>query len=253
MLLFLLFLLPIILFLCLIWAVYYPPTLLIQYFQQQWPDVLWHASTTDKIIALTIDDGPSAYTAEIQTILKANNATATFFVIGSHVLKMKSEGPQILQELVRDGNELGNHAMFDEASYKLSSDELVCQISACDELTHNAQMGALADHPRTVAGDCNFPKYFRPGHGWYTQNMRNIVRTMGYRLVLGDIYPHDPFISFPSINAAHILRMARPGGIIICHDGRSWTLSMLKEVLPELNRRGYKVVNVTELLQYASS
>jgi peptidoglycan/xylan/chitin deacetylase (PgdA/CDA1 family) len=43
--------------------------------------------------------------------------------------------------------------------------------------------------------------------------------------------------------------MLQPGGIIICHDRRSWTVPMLQKVLPEMRRRGYHVVTVTELLK----
>src|SRR5436305_794168 len=68
-----------------LYLVYKPPNLLIRYFQYRWPDVLWRISTSSKIIALTIDDGPSQYTNEIMEILKSNEATATFFMIGSQI------------------------------------------------------------------------------------------------------------------------------------------------------------------------
>ncbi|EED19853.1 polysaccharide deacetylase (NodB), putative [Talaromyces stipitatus ATCC 10500] len=214
------------------------------------PDVLWQVSTPEKVIALTIDDGPSIYTAEILEILEANHATATFFIIGSHVSKLKDDRDKILQGLIRGGNELGNHGMYDEPACRLPDDELVSQINAVDKVIQNAYEAV-----NTVPMDSNntLPRYYRPGSGWYTTRMRNIVSRLRYKLVLGDVYPHDPQIPFAKVNAAHILRMARPGGIIICHDGRPWTLPMLRSVLPELKRRGYKVVHVTELLRYADS
>lgn len=248
----LLLLLLLLVLLFLVYIVYYPPFSIIQYFQRRWPDVLWHVSTSEKMIALTIDDGPSAYTAEILEILKANDATATFFIIGSHVSNMKDEGDEILQELIRGGNELGNHAMYDEPAYKLPDDELVSQINKVDEINRRAYE-AVNGVPTSVEDDTTFPRYYRPGSGWYTTRMRNIVNRLRYKLVIGGVYPHDPQIPFAKVNAAHILRMARPGGIIICHDGRPWTLPMLRAVLPELKRRGYRIVKVTELLQYASS
>lgn len=252
MLLLLLLLLLLILLLFLLHAIYYPPFWIVRYFQRRWPDVLWHVSTSEKVIALTIDDGPSVYTAEILEILKTNDATATFFIIGSHVLNMKDEGDKILQELIRSGNELGNHAMYDEPAYKLPDDELGLQINQVDEIIRKAYE-AVKGVPRTVKDDNEFPRYYRPGHGWYNTKMRNIVSRLRYKLVIGDVYPHDPQIPFAKVNAAHILRMARPGGIIICHDGRPWTLPMLRNVLPELRRRGYRIVNVTESLKYARS
>src|SRR5689334_20678480 len=71
--------------LLLLYVIYKPPTFLIRYFQRRWPDVLWRISIPSKVIALTIDDGPSEYTDEIMRILEANGATATFFIIGSQI------------------------------------------------------------------------------------------------------------------------------------------------------------------------
>lgn len=94
------------------WFIYKPPIFLVRYFQHRWPDVLWRVSTSSKIIALTIDDGPSEYTNEILEILKSNRANATFFIIGSQVAGRE----ETLQELVRNGNELGNHGIFSRSS-----------------------------------------------------------------------------------------------------------------------------------------
>ncbi len=93
--------------------------------------------------------------------------------------------------------------------------------------------------------------YFRPASGFFSDRMRVLVDRLGFRLVLGSIYPHDAQISYWWLNAAHILSMLQPGGIIICHDRRSWTLPMLRKVLPEAKRRGYRLVTVTELLREA--
>jgi len=87
------------------WLIYKPPGIIQRYVQHRWPDVLWRVSTSSKVVALTIDDGPSKYTEEIMQVLKSNNATATFFIIGSQI-----EGhEETLQDLIRNRNELGNH------------------------------------------------------------------------------------------------------------------------------------------------
>jgi peptidoglycan/xylan/chitin deacetylase (PgdA/CDA1 family) len=223
-----------------IYFVYKPPAFLIRYFQHRWPDVLWHGSTTQKLIALTIDDGPSQHTKEILEVLEANDATATFFIIGSQV----DGNEETLQDIIRGNNELANHAMHDEPSRSLSNAELVKQIKAVE--------GKLSKAYNTVGVESP-PKYFRPGSGFFSDRMRETVASLGYRLVLGNIYPHDPQIPFWRVNANHILSMLRPGGIIICHDRRSWTAPMLRKVLPEMKRRGYRVVTVTELLEEGKS
>lgn len=220
--------------------IYKPPSLLVRYFQHRWPDVLWRVSTSSKVVALTVDDGPSEYTKEIMQILHSNGATATFFIIGSQVAGHE----QTLQDLIRNGNELGNHAMHDEPSRSLSDAVLIEQIQSVEKMLHAAYAAIDAGNP---------PKYFRPGSGFFSARMREILRKLDYRLVLGSIYPHDPQIPFWRINASHILSRLRPGGIIICHDRRSWTAPMLRKVLPEIRRKGYRIVTVTELLREATT
>ena len=218
--------------------IYKPPAYLIRYFQWRWPDVLWRISTSSKVVALTIDDGPSEYTDEIMQILKSNGATATFFIIGSQVPGHE----KTLEALIRNGNELGNHAMHDEPSRSLSDAVLGDQIRSVGEVLQQAYTSVDAEHP---------PQYFRPGSGFFSGRMRKMLGRMGYRLVLGSIYPHDPQIPSWRVNAAHILSMLQPGGIIICHDRRSWTAPMLRSVLPEIRRKGYRTITVTQLLKEA--
>ena len=218
------------------YLIYKPPAFLLRYLQHRWPDVLWRVPTSSKVIALTIDDGPSEYTKEIMQILNSNGATATFFIIGSQVVGHE----ETLQDLIRNGNELGNHAMHDEPSRSLSDATLIDQIQSVEEMLLEAYVAVDAEPP---------PKYFRPGSGFFSGRMRQTLGRLGYRLVLGSIYPHDPQIPFWRINASHVLSMLRPGGIIICHDRRSWTAPMLQKALPEIRRNGYRIVTVTELLR----
>jgi peptidoglycan/xylan/chitin deacetylase (PgdA/CDA1 family) len=218
-----------------LYFVYKPPAFIIRYFQRRWPDVLWAVETNQKVVALTIDDAPSQYTKDILQILADNDAKATFFVIGSQA----QENQPMLEEIIRGGNELGNHAMHDEPSRSLSDTTLTEEIHQVEVLINKAY---------AIAGVKSAPRYFRPGSGLFSNRMRELMKRLGYQLVLGSIYPHDPQISMWKWNADHILSMLRPGGIIICHDRRSWTLPMLRQVIPEIKRRGYSIVTVTGLL-----
>lgn len=219
-----------------IYIVYKPPNALIRYFQHHWPDVLWYVPTTKKIVALTIDDAPSEYTEEIMDILKANNASATFFVIGSQASGREST----LRHMVQNQFELGNHAMRDEPSRSLSDAELAKQISSVQSRITAAYDSVNIPQPKA--------RFFRPGSGFFSTRMRDLMKKIGYVIVLGGIYPHDPQIPYSNVNARHVLSMVRPGGIIICHDRRPWTAPMLRTVLPELKNRGYQVVTLSELV-----
>lgn len=220
------------------YIVYKPPSILIRYLQYRWPDVLWHVPTSSKLIALTIDDAPSEQTGDILQVLQEYNATATFFVIGSQVAGREA----ILQEILLGGHELGNHAMYDEPSRGLSEALLESQISDVQTWIDDAYHAIGRKVPS---------HYFRPGSGFFNSKMRTLVKQLGYRLVLGSIYPHDPQIQYAWVNARHISSMARGGGIIICHDRRRWTAPMLRKVLPKLQKRGYRVVTISRLLEEA--
>ncbi|CAG9971340.1 unnamed protein product [Clonostachys byssicola] len=219
-----------------IWCIYKPPPYLISYLRHKFPDVLFEVSTTQKIIALSIDDAPSSDSDDILQVLRENDAHATFFVIG-----VQADGRHdILRKMIRSGHELANHAMRDEPSKSLTNADLEKQANEVkDKLTEVY-----------TAEDMILPNnYFRPGSGFFNRRMRDLLGNRGFRIVLGSIYPHDPQLPYPKLNARHILSMAHPGAIIICHDRREWTAPMLRIVLPELKRQGYEIVTITDLVK----
>ncbi|KAL2862366.1 chitin deacetylase CDA4 [Aspergillus lucknowensis] len=249
------------------YLIYKPPYLLVSYFAHRYPDILWHVPHLkpgiSPIVALTIDDAPTEFTPEILRLLKENDAHATFFLIGDHIPGRES----VMRDAVNDGHELGNHAMFDEPSKDLSDEELAAQIQAVQSRIQRiyAMAGHQAEAHDQVKLDAaeqdslygsvtaGTAGYFRPGSGLFTDRMRALVQRLGFKLVLGSVYPHDPQISMPWVNAAHVLSMVRSGSIIIVHDRRPWTVPMLKIVLPELKRRGYRIGTISELLKEGAS
>ncbi|KAK4503931.1 hypothetical protein PRZ48_004846 [Zasmidium cellare] len=218
-----------------LYTIYKPPKFVIGYFQNRFPEVLFQVHTDKKIVALTIDDTPSIYTNQILDILKENAASATFFVIGGQV----SGNEHVLTDIVKAGSELGNHAMHDEPSVSLPSATLDSEINEVDRLINNAY---------NDAGRQRQNHFFRPGSGVFSRRILDVATTAGYRMILGSIYPHDPFISVWRLNAWHILSMLRPGAVIICHDRRSWTVPMLKKVVPAMKKKGYEVVSLSKFL-----
>ncbi len=134
--------------------------------------------------------------------------------------------------------------MHDEPARALSNDELEAQIQAVQAMIETAYKAEAKAAPQAGSGKL----YFRPGSGFFSDRMRVLIARLDYKLVLGSIYPHDAQISYWWLNARHVLSMLKPGGIIINHDRRSWTPPMLRKVLPELKRRGYKALTLTELL-----
>ena len=58
------------------------------------------------MLALTFDDGPVPRTSVLLNQLKKYNAHATFFMLGKNVKLY----PDAVKQMLKDGNELGNHS-----------------------------------------------------------------------------------------------------------------------------------------------
>lgn len=248
------------------YIVYKPPRPLISYFVSRWPDVLWRVDlpvvvtsgdpadrpAQRKLVALTIDDAPSEHTRGILEVLHAYDAHATFFVIGG---QMPGRQSVLREALAQGGHELANHGMHDEPARTLSDSELEEQIAEVDRLLQqvyeSVRSGRHGGATDTELAQTEPPRFFRPGSGFFSDRMRTLVQRLGYRLVLGGVYPHDAQINYPWVNAQHILSMLKPGAIVICHDRRSWTAPMLRKMLPEAIKQGYQFVTVTQLLEAA--
>jgi peptidoglycan/xylan/chitin deacetylase (PgdA/CDA1 family) len=94
------------------------------------------------------------------------------------------------------------------------------------------------------------PRWARPGSGWYTQEMVEVMRRHGYRCALASVYPFDVLIPSVAWANSYILRNVRPGAIILLHEGGTRglrTARVLSQVIPELRRRGYRVLTLSEM------
>jgi peptidoglycan/xylan/chitin deacetylase (PgdA/CDA1 family) len=180
-------------------------------------------------IALTIDDvmyDPSAF-EEILSLLKRYNVNAIFFVLGESV---NDENKHLFISAVRDGHVLGNHGMTNSMHASLSYVNVLQEIKGCDSIINDIYKDAGKERKE---------KYYRPGHGFISSSISSICRDEGYKIVLGSVYPRDPYITSPYINYIFITDRIKDKDIIILHD-REWTPRLLYLLLPELvNKRGY--------------
>jgi peptidoglycan/xylan/chitin deacetylase (PgdA/CDA1 family) len=195
------------------------------------PEVLYSVETERPVLALTIDDGPDPVsTRRILDVLAQNEAKATFFLIADRIPGNET----LVAEIVAAGHELGNHMTRDEPSIDLEADVFERELL----LAHDALSGYGAS------------LWFRPGSGWYDDRMLQTLSRHGYRCALGSSYPLDAQIGSSWLAQRFILWRARPGAVIILHDGGERgerTARTLAAVLPELRRRGYRVVSLGEI------
>lgn len=200
------------------------------------PDVVYSIYTDQQVVALTIDDGPDPVSTRlILDTLAENEATATFFVIANRIPGNEA----LLEEIVASGHELGNHLTRDEPSINLLP----------------ATFESELIHSHATLSEYSQPHWFRPGSGWYDEWMLEILAKYDYRCVLGSIYPLDVQIASTWFAKQIILWNIKPGAIIILHDSGSRglrTARTLSKVLPELRKKGYRIVSLTELWSMAA-
>ncbi len=200
--------------------------------------VIWCGPATVKQVAITFDDGPSPrYTPEILAVLERYQAHATFFVLGRKVEKY----PQLVQALLRAGNEVGNHT-FDHP-----------------RLTKTAEAVRESEVERTaldleLLGD-RTSRWIRPPFSAYDARFKDYVAHTHGRLVLWSIDSGDWKGLDRDTIVNNVVNRVRPGSIIILHDSdeldkadRRPTVEALKLILPALQAKGYRLVTISQLV-----
>jgi peptidoglycan/xylan/chitin deacetylase (PgdA/CDA1 family) len=193
-------------------------------------------------IALTFDDGPNEpYTSHVLNILDQYRIKATFFIIGQNARRY----PETCRRIVTAGNVIGNHSYHHLKSLCLRRGRTLARDI---ELAHQTIYECTGLEP----------KLFRPPHGFRTPWLMRTVRNLGYTVVTWDNMTSD-WKAEKSGNEIirAILRRAKPGGVIVLHDGRdirlnydrSHMLQALPFVIETLMERGFDFVTVPELLE----
>lgn len=82
--------------------------------------------TSNRILALTYDDGPSEFTSQLLNLLQRSEARATFFVLG----RQAQQYPEILNRIVNEGHDAGCHTDQHLHAWKALPWEAVADIDA---------------------------------------------------------------------------------------------------------------------------
>jgi peptidoglycan/xylan/chitin deacetylase (PgdA/CDA1 family) len=198
-------------------------------------DVIWAAPPLDgsKLIALTFDDGPApANTPILLDQLRRHDAHATFFVVGRGV----QEHPGLARRIVAEGHELGNHTHTHVSPLEASDAEMR------DEFDNAS---------RAICEVALPPAVMRPPYGKRPAELAGIAAACGMRTILWSIDSRDTAELGPAAVAGEVVTRARPGDIVLMHDGagrREPTLRAVPIILEALSARGFRFVTVSELL-----
>jgi peptidoglycan/xylan/chitin deacetylase (PgdA/CDA1 family) len=213
-----------------------------------------------KTLALTFDDGPSAFTDEILDTLARNQVRATFFVVGSRV----RHHPETMERMMREGHVVANHS-FSHANmgrrYVDNPQLLMTQIGNTN--------AAIAPYVRPGQG-----LYFRAPYGvWRKAHANFLNQDPVLQHYVGPIYwdvggsvsyddngtlraaadwdcwSHD--LSADECARGYLREIRRKqGGVVLMHDIRERSLWMINGLLPQLVTEGYTFVTLDEVREY---
>ncbi len=189
---------------------------------------------SEKIIALTFDDGPwPKYTEKILDILKENNVKGTFFVIGQNLKNFSEIGKRI----VSDGHTIANHT-WHHWYHKMNSKTAAFEIDATADLIYKTT------GVRTTL--------FRPPGGIVSNGPAGYASSKNYSVIMWSADSID--YKRPTVTRLlrNVTRASKPGGIVLMHDGggiRDRTVQALPKMIKTFRKQGYKFVTIPEMLE----
>ena len=185
-------------------------------------------------VALTFDDGPSAWTPRLVKVLRRQHAPATFFPVGYGIQRYG----KYLQLLKRDGFVVGDHTMNHPV---LQHFDVATQAK---EIDGQASLVSGAGLP--------YPRLFRPPYGSFNQGTLGLLDERRMLMVLWSVNPVDYYRPGANVIVSRTLAAMHPGAIVLMHDGggdRSQTIAAVHVLIGKLRKRGYRLVTVPRLLQ----
>lgn len=189
-------------------------------------------ASTEKVVALTFDGGPSVYTPQVLQVLEQQGARGTFFVTGRNIAGRE----RLLWRMVLGGSEIGN------GTWSQSPDVA----AGAARLRHELRRTSAA----VVAAAQVSPCFSRPPYRRDVATNVAVSSTLGMSTALWSVDPRDYASNRPAEIAERALAGVRPGAVIVLHDGGSdrWaTVQALEPILRGLARRGYRTVTMSEL------
>ena len=186
---------------------------------------LCRVKTAEKVVYLTFDDGPDAeQTPQVLDVLKRNNATATFFCIGSRIAGNEA----LLKRMADEGHQIGIHSFSHANGFPLfGRGRMLADIRRCQQAIEQAA-GATTT-------------LFRPPFGVTNPTIGKAVKSLNLKTIGWTIRTYDTNGAAPTKITRRISRQLRPGAIILLHDRLPQSAERLQMVIEAVRTAGYEV------------
>jgi peptidoglycan-N-acetylglucosamine deacetylase len=203
----------------------------------------YRGDSDDRVIALTFDDGPNEpYTSQIAQVLESRGIKGTFFQVGRCVQRH----PQTTTRLYEAGHIIGNHS----ATHRFHTYLVPGRFQQEVEVTQTILTELLGRTPALA----------RTPWLWRTPTVLRTLRRRALFAVAG-VFAHAGEVFQPNGDriARRAIARARPGGVIIFHDGfdgrggnRAETVRAVEQTADALLAQGYRFVTIDELFGVAA-
>lgn len=190
----------------------------------------YHENPASGDIALTFDDGPTEYTAQVLDLLQKYQAKATFFIIGRQAGKY----PALVKRILAEGHTVGNHTWSHSKNTGfMNAREMEEEIRAADRVLETMTPGKV--------------KFYRPPFGVTNPSIKKAVQRTGHTVMGWSIRSLDTVIADERKILDRILRRLKPGKVILLHDTSQKSVNVLRQVLEELEKRSLHSVTLDRL------
>ncbi|RQD75392.1 MAG: polysaccharide deacetylase family protein [Candidatus Syntrophonatronum acetioxidans] len=195
-------------------------------------NVIYRVDTDKNLISLTFDVVWSdEYTKDLLKILERYRLKTTFFVTGKWIEKY----PELTEEILKQGHEIGNHTYSHANLKSLSEEEIREEIERVDKL-----LLEKFDYKS---------EFFRPPFGEYDDKVVDVAQNMGYYTVLWSIETGD-WLS-PGVDKIidKVVKRAHRGGIILMHNCYPQGIKALPAVIHAMKLKRFTITPVSELIK----
>ena len=203
--------------------------------KKMFPNYVWDISTTEKVIYLTFDDGP---TPEITNwtldILKQYNAKATFFCIGNNIKKY----PEVFQDILNEEHAIGNHTQNHIKGWKTKAKDYLENIKEAQyTIDFQIQKSKIVNRQSSIIN------FFRPPYGQITPKQGRKLIELGYKIIMWDVLSFD-WDKDVNTNTClgNVIGKTTAGSIVVFHDSVKASKNMqytLPKVLEYFSKKGY--------------
>jgi peptidoglycan/xylan/chitin deacetylase (PgdA/CDA1 family) len=201
---------------------------------------LWRGPRDRPRAALTFDDGPGPSTGDVLDALAAEDARATFFVLGRQV----ERHPELVRRMAAEGHQIASHGYDHGILIFRGARHVAEQIRRTER--------AVAE----AAGPSAMTPLFRAPHGFRGPATALGARREGYRLAAWTAGVFDSAEPGAAAIARRAARALGPGAVLLLHDADGWapgrprqqTADALPEICRSARARCLELVTLDQLV-----